>query len=80
MERQVYSTRRENRKYALDLPVSLMGRMDCDPVLSRSIFRKKGEEETEDGGKMKSMARFRSAFPDRCVEGNLGKNGICGMD
>lgn len=49
MERQVYSTRRENRKYALDLPVSLMGRIDCDPVLSRSIFRKKGEEETEDG-------------------------------
>ena len=57
MERQVYSTRRENRKYALDLPVSLMGRMDCDPVSSRSIFRKRGEEET---GEMKSMARFRS--------------------
>lgn len=51
MERQVYSTRWENRKYALDLPVSLMGRMDGgDPVLSRSIFRKNGEEETGGDG------------------------------
>lgn len=47
-----------------DRPVSLMGRVDGDPVLSRSIFRKKGEEETE-------WNEIDGAFPLCVCEGRI---------